>query len=252
MKHRCSFAVVIALVLSVAGLGCALPEAVRRSSPQLKEGWDRDAKGLRVLLTGPVATLWAASHIARYAINPPEGPAAEPQVKWFRYYDGPMESVDQVAILCHLDYATHITTIRKADERLSAPARYETWHYPACIEALEGEYEITVSYYSRKTVESGMYAETTTAESTTASTTQWHAESGGVYVLAAVVGKTAPAPGSGPAYKARRRTQELWETDFSLKVSHWQAAIVKLSEKADLDAPIKAHREAWRRYEDLR
>ena len=97
---------------------------------------------------------------------------------------------------------------------------------------------------------SGLYAKTTTAESTTASTTRWRAEPGFVYVLAAVVGKAAPAPGDGPAYNTRRRTKELWDTQFLLEVSHWQAAIVKLVEKAELDAPIKAHREAWRRYED--
>jgi hypothetical protein len=252
MWRRRSFVAIAAVLLSAASLACALPEAARYSFSQLKEGWDTEANGFRVLMTGPVSTLWAAGDIARYAILPPEGPAVEPPVKWFRFYEGPMEPARRVAILCHLDYATHITTIRKVDGRFPVTARYEAWHYPACIEALEGEYVITVSYYSRKTIESGMFAKTTTAESTTASTARWHAEPGSVYVLAAVIGEAAQAPGGGPAYNTRRRSKDLWNTDFSLEVSHWQAAIVKLTQKAKLDTPIQFHRDAWRRYEDLR
>ena len=52
------------------------------------------------------------------------------------------------------------------------------------------------------------------------------------------------------AYNPRRRTKELWDTEFKLEVSHWKAAIVKLPARAQLDSPIKAHREAWRQYED--
>ena len=238
--------------MGAAALACALPEAARQSSTRLKEGWDTDANGFRILVTGPTATLKAVGDLARYSIRPPEGPKAEPPVKWFRFYTGPMQPADQVAILCHLDQATHVATIRRAEEPLPVEARYEAWHYPACIEVLEGEYEITVSYYSRKTVEGGLAAKTTTTESTTASTTQWSAEPGIVYVLAAVIGKPALAPGDGPAYTTRRHTKDLWDTTFKLEVSHWKAAIVKLPARAQLGAPIKAHREAWRRYEDLR
>jgi hypothetical protein len=239
-------------LLGATALACALPEAARQSSRTLKEGWDTEANGFRVLVTGPTAILRAAGELARYSIRPPEGPESEPPVKWFRFYDIPMQPAERVAILCHLDQATHVATIRKADEALAVEARFEAWHYPACIEVLAGDYEITVSYYSRKTVESGMFAKTTTTESTTASTTQWHAEQGVVYVLAAVMGRPALAPGDGPAYKTRRRTQELWDTEFKLEVSHWKAAIVELPPKAQLDASIKAHRETWRQYEELR
>jgi hypothetical protein len=37
-----------------------------------------------------------------------------------------------------------------------------------------------------------------------------------------------------------------------LEVSHWKATIVQLPETAQLDLPIKAHREIWRRHEGRR
>jgi hypothetical protein len=67
-----------------------------------------------------------------------------------------------------------------------------------------------------------------------------------------VIGKPALAPGKGPSYKPRRRTKELWDTSFMLEVSHWKATIVQLPETAQLDLPIKAHREIWRRHEGRR
>jgi hypothetical protein len=160
-----------------------------------------------------------------------------------------MRPEQEVAILCHLDSATHISSIRRIDDPVAVEARYAPWHYPACVEAMAGDFEITVSYYSRKTVAQGLSATTTTAESTTDSTTQWHAEPGALYVLAAVVGKPTQAPGKGPSYKQRWRTKELWDTEFKLEVSHWKAAIVKLPKTAQLDVPIRVHREAWREHE---
>jgi hypothetical protein len=252
MWDRSALAPGLAVLLSAALLlACSLPGAARRSSDTLKEGWDVDAKGLGVLVTGPGATLLAAGGLAFYSVVPTEDPAVEPPVKWFRFYDGPMKSAEQVAILCHLDRATHVATIRRLDDPVPTPARYQEWHYPACIEALAGEYELTVSYYSRQTVEAGLSATTTTSESTTDSTTRWIAESGSVYVLGAVVGEPAVAPGSGPTYKLRRRSKELWDTRFKLEVSHWKAAIVKLPPSAQLDLPIQGHREVWRKHESV-
>ncbi len=249
MRRRRSFAPALAGLL-VAGLtACALPEAARRSSETLKKGWDVDANGLRVLYTGPSATVMAAGDLALYSMRPARSSAAEPVVKWFRFYDGPMRPEAEVAILCHLDSATHISSIRRTEDPAAVEARYEAWHYPACIEATPGEYQVTVSYYSRKTVAQELLATTTTAESTTDSTTRWNAKPGAVYVLAAVIGKPALAPGEGPGYKPRKKTKELWDMSFKLEVSHWKATIVQLPETAQLDLPIKAHREAWRRHE---
>jgi len=250
-RHR-SFTPALALVLAAGLAACALPDAARRSSETLKKGWDFEANGLRVLYTGPGSTVMAAGDLALYSVRPARVSSAEPEVKWFRFYDGPMRQEEEVAILCHLDSATHIASIRRLPDPVAVEARYEQWHYPACIEAPPGEYEITVSYYSRKTVAENMLATTTTAESTTDSTTQWIASPGAVYVLAAVIGKPAQAPGKGPTYKPRRRTKELWDTSFTLEVSHWKATIVQLPETAQLDVPIKAHREIWRRHEDRR
>lgn len=252
MRFQRPFAFALALPLAAGLAACALPDAARRSSETLKEGWDVDAHGLRTLYTGPGATVMAAGGRAFYSIRPGQSSSAEPDVKWFRFYDGPMRPREEVAILCHLDRATHVSTIRRMEDPVAVEARYEPWHYPACIEAPPGEYEIKVSYYSRKTVEQGLSATTTTAESTTDSTTQWIAKPGAVYVLAAAIGKAAQAPGQGPSYKPRRRTKELWDTSYKLEVSHWKAAIVKLPETAQLELPIDAHREAWRKYESRR
>ncbi len=242
------FAVLFSAVLLLA---CTLPGAARRSSDTLKEGWDVDANGLGVLVTGPGATLLAAGGLAFYSVVPTDDPGIEPSIKWFRFYEGPMKSATDVAILCHLDRATHVATIRRLEDLVPRAARYQEWHYPACIEAVAGEYELTVSYYARKTIDAGLSATTTTSESTTNSTTRWVAENGAVYVLGAVVGKPAAAPGSGPTYKLRRRSKELWDTRFKLEVSHWKAAIVKLPPSVQLDLPIQAHREVWRKHESV-
>ncbi len=252
MRRRRSFVPALAGLL-VAGLtACALPEAARLSSETLKKGWDFDANGLRVLYTGPSATVMAAGDLALYSMRPARPSAAEPVVKWFRFYDGPMRPEEEVAILCHLDSATHISSIRRVEDPVAVEARYEAWHYPACIEATPGEYQVTVSYYSRKTVAQELLATTTTSESTTDSTTRWSASPGAVYVLAAVIGRPAVAPGQGPGYRPRRKTKELWDMRFKLEVSHWKATIVQLPKTAQLDLPIKAHREAWRRHEGRR
>jgi hypothetical protein len=252
MRRQRLFASVLGVLLVAGATACALPDAARRSSETLKRGWDFEANGLRVFYTGPSATVMAAGGLAFYSMRPARSSSAEPKVKWFRFYDGPMRPEEEVAILCHLDRATHISSIRRIADPVAVEARYEPWHYPACIEATPGEYEITVSYYSRKTVEQDLSATTTTSESTTDSTTQWTAKPGAVYVLAAVIGKSAVAPGKGPSYKPRRRTKELWDTSFMLRVSHWKATIVQLPETAQLDVPIKAHRENWRRHEGKR
>ncbi len=251
MGRRRSLACALSL-LAAAASACALPDAARRSAATLRRGWDFETNGLSVLYKGPGALALAAGELTFYAMRPARSSSGEPAVKWFRFYDGPMRPEDEVAILCHLDSATHVSSIRRVEDPVAVEARYEPWHYPACIEATPGAYEIAVSYYSRRTVAQNLSAKTTTAESTTDSTTRWVAEPGALYVLAAVIGKPAPAPGKGPSYQPRRRTKELWDTRYTLEVSHWKATIVQLPETARLDLPIRAHRERWRRHENGR
>ena len=237
--------------LAVAGLlaGCTLPDAARRSSDRLKRGWSLEDHGAKVVWTGPASTLQAAGELAWYTVAPGIGADAEPRVKWFRFYDGPMRPLEDIAILCHLDSSTHIATIRSAADPIAAEARHEPWHFPECIEALGGQYELTVGYYSRKTVNENLQAKTTTTESTKHSTARWNAEPGRVYLLAAVVGKPVRAPGDAPSYRVRPRTRELWNYDYKLEVSHWKAAIVVLGARDDLQGTIVAHRDAWRRHD---
>ncbi|MGE4609638.1 MAG: hypothetical protein AAEJ52_23120 [Myxococcota bacterium] len=228
---------------------CALSDAARRSSERLKRGWDIDSNGVKVMMTGPVSTLQAAVELTVYSVVRPDGPALEPNVKWFHLYESPMRSVDEIAILCHIEPATHIVTIRKMDQPIAVEARHELWHYPECIEVLGGEYELTVGYYSRNTVEKDLKAKTTTTESTKHSTTRWEAEPGSVYLLAAVIGKPVRAPGEAPAYRVRPRTKELWSYEYKLEVSHWKAAIVELAPDDQLLQRIAANRDQWQRHE---
>jgi hypothetical protein len=108
----------------VAGVtACALPDAARRSSETLKKGWDFEANGLRALYTGPGATVMAAGDLALYSMRSVRTSSGEPDVKWFRFYDGPMRPEDEVAILCHLDSATHISSIRRIAEPVATEDR---------------------------------------------------------------------------------------------------------------------------------
>jgi len=238
------------ILVGLIATSCALPNAARRSSEVLRRGWDIDSNGAKVMYTGPVATLQAAGELAAYSVVPPGGPTLEPDVKWFHLYDSPMRPLEEVAILCHLDTATNIVTIRDVTQPIAVPARFEQWHYPECIEVLEGEYELTVGYYSRDTVEESLTATTTTTESTKHTTTRWKAEAGKMYVLAAVIGKPVRAPGEAPAYRVRPRTKELWTYEYKLEVSHWKAAIVQLGRDDQLLQQIAAKRDTWRRHEN--
>jgi hypothetical protein len=237
------------IVTGLLAASCALPDAARRSSERLRRGWDIDSNGAKVMLTGPASTLLAAAELAAYSVIRPEGPALEPEVKWFRLYESPMRAPEDIAILCHLDAATHIVTIRDVGQPIAVQARHELWHYPECIEVLGGEYELTVGYYSRNTVEKSLKAKTTTTESTRHSTTHWEAEPGSVYVLAALIGKPVRAPGEAPAYRVRPRTRELWSYEYKLEVSHWKAAIVQLGPEDQLLKRIAVNRDQWRRHE---
>jgi hypothetical protein len=236
-------------VVLLLAASCALPDAARRSSELLRRGWDIDSNGAKVMLTGPVSTLRAAVELAAYSVVRPDGPQLEPQVKWFHLYERPMRGTDEIAILCHLDPATHIVTIRDVHEPIAVQARHEQWHYPECIEVLEGDYELTVGYYSRNTVEKALKAKTTTTESTKHSTTRWQAEPGSVYLLAAVIGKPVRAPGEAPAYRVRPRSKDLWTYEYKLEVSHWKAAIVQLGSDDRLLQNIVSNRDQWRRHE---
>jgi len=73
------------VVLAAATTACALPEAARRSSETLKQGWDFEANGLRTLYKGPGATLMAAGDLAFYSMRSPQASSAEPAVKWFHF-----------------------------------------------------------------------------------------------------------------------------------------------------------------------
>jgi hypothetical protein len=177
----------------------------------------------------------------------------EPQQKWFRFYTGPMQPLEKVAILCNRERATTVTTIRTEDQERATYARHQKWHYPQCIEVLPGRYELEVDFYSRETFRREFSVATYSTESTSPATVTWDAEAGGVYQLSAVLGGVTPAPGtaySGTTIKRLTRTAtNLGTSEFTLDEGHWLAIVEKVPSLAAIDAPVVEHREAWKRYE---
>ncbi len=253
---RLRLALVLLLALSAA---CYAPSAARRSSRMIQDAWDTEARGSSVVWVGPAKTVWAVVDFAVHALVPIHYDGyflvdrREPREKWFRAYDGPMRPIAEVAILCNADRATSVYQIRGRDEDGSRPARHERWHFPQCIEALEGRYELVVNYYSRTTHASPQETATRTAESTSPSVAEWVAEPGGIYVLRPVLGRPRAAPGDVPNFfHAAPRSQSLGTTTYQLQVSTWSVRIDRVPSWEYIEAPVLEHRERWRRFEQRR
>jgi len=249
----------VALLLCVALAGCYVPSAARRSARLVKQGWDRDTWGNYVVFTGPGMSILAIGDFAAHAFVPFQYDGyflvdrREPSQKWFRFYTGPVQPLDRVAILCNRERATTVTTIRTEDQERATYARHQKWHYPQCIEVLPGTYELTIDFYSRETFRKEYSVATYSTESTSPATVTWQAEAGGVYLLSAILGDVTPAPGtaySGTTLKRLTRTStQLGTSEFTLDEGHWLAIVEKLESIDEIESPVLEHREAWRRYE---
>jgi hypothetical protein len=249
----------IALLLCFTLVGCYVPSAARRSARLVKQGWDRDIWGNYVVLTGPGMSILAVGDFAVHALVPFQYDGyflidrREPQQKWFRFYTGPVQPIDRVAILCNRERATTVTTIRTEEQERATYARHQKWHYPQCIEVLPGTYELKVDFYSRETFRKDYAIATYSTESTSPATITWQAEAGCVYLLSAVLGDVTPAPGvaySGTTLKRLTRTStNLGTSEFTLDEGHWLAILEKVDGFDEIDSPVLEHREAWRRYE---
>jgi hypothetical protein len=249
----------VTLLLCVALVGCYVPSAARRSARLLKHGWDRGAFGNYVVLTGPGMSVLAVGDFAAHAFVPFQYDGyflvdrREPQQKWFRFYTGPVQQIDRVAILCNRERATTVTTIRTEEQERATFARHQKWHYPQCIEALPGTYELKIDFYSRETFQKDYAVATYSTESTSPATITWEAEAGSIYLLSAVLGDVTPAPGvaySGTTLKRLTRTStNLGSSEFTLDEGHWLAILEKVDSFDEIDSPVLEHREAWRRYE---
>lgn len=246
-------------LLCLAIAGCYVPSAARRSGRMIADGWDRDTHGNKTFLTGPGMSLLAIADFTAHAFLPIHYDGYflidrnEPDEKWFRFYNGPMQALEEVAILCSRERATHVTTIRTEGHERATFARHRKWHYPQCIEVLPGTYELTVDFYSRETFRREFSVATYSTESITPATVAWSPEAGEVYELSATLGDVTPAPGvayQGTTIKRLTRSKtNLGASEFTLDEGHWLALVEKVASLDHFEAPVVAQREAWKRYE---
>jgi len=143
-----------ALILTfVAPLtSCYTSSASRQSARIVRKGFDFDERGPWILVSGPGSLLVAGGNFLVASVVPIGSGVdpREPEVKWFHAYPGEMLPGEEVAVLCHRGSATWVTGIRPASGGAWQNARHERWHFPACIEALPGSYEIEVHYFARE------------------------------------------------------------------------------------------------------
>jgi hypothetical protein len=248
----------VACLLLAVFTGCFAPSAARRSGRLIASGWDSDRWGPWVALTGPGMLLYSIPDFAMHALVPIDYDGyflggAEPTQKWFRFYDGPMQALDQVAILCSRESSTTVTTIRTEAHERATYARHQKWHYPQCIEVLPGTYELTVDFYSRESFRRDMTLATYSTESTTPATVTWKPSAGEIYALSAVLGGVTPSPGEkyqGTTIKKLTRSKtNLGANEFTLDEGHWVAIVERVASLDSIEAPVLGEREAWKRYE---
>lgn len=238
-----------AVLVGALLVGCYWSSAVRHATPIVRDGWDVDERGAWVVLTGPGASIWAGLDLVVRAVLPIEPP--EPSEKWFRFYTGPMLPIGQVGVLCHMETVTHVHTIRLMTGATPFPARYRKWHFPLCIEALPGLYELEVHYFLRHTEDVRDETSTRHSESIEPSRVAWYAEAGGIYALRALVGGTEQASTPAPRSRVARRSS-LGTSRFELEEGEWAAEIERLASWDALQGPVLEARASWERYESLR
>jgi len=255
--RRCAAGVALLLCFSLAG--CYVPSAARRSGRIIQNGWDHKTWGTYVVFTGPGMSLLAVGDFAVHAFIPLHYDGyflvdrGEPQQKWFRFYTGPMQPIEEVAILCNRERATTVTSIRTEDQERATYARHQKWHYPQCIEVLPGIYQLEIDFYSRETFRRDFSVATYSAESTAPASVTWEAEAGGVYELSAMLGDVTRTPGmayGGTTIKRlTRTTTKLGTSEFTLDEGHWLAIVEKVASIGAIEAPVIEQRETWKRYE---
>jgi hypothetical protein len=249
---------IVACLLLAVFMGCYAPSAARRSGRLIASGWDSDRWGPWVALTGPGMLLYSIPDFGVNALLPINYDGyflggAEPTQKWFRFYDGPMLPIEQVAILCSRESSTTVTTIKTEAHERATYARHQKWHYPQCIEVLPGTYQLTVDFYSRESFRRDMTLATYSTESTNPATVTWNPGAGETYALSAVLGGVTPSPGEkyqGTTIKKLTRSKtNLGANEFTLDEGHWVAIVELVTSLDSIQAPVMEEREAWKRYE---
>lgn len=240
----------LGLAVLLALGGCYAGAAARTSGKLVHAGFDLDDFGPWVVVTGPGSLLLAGGNLLVGSVVPLGGGVdpREPEVKWFHAYPGPMRPASEVALLCHRERATWITGIRPASGGRWQPARYAKWHFPVCIEALPGTYEVEVHYFWRETEKDDEENVSRQAESTAPSTAIWRAEAGRVYLLTAEFGDPVPAQGT-PPQRHIPRTRDLGTTWWGLEESDWTVRIAAVGDTSALAGPLAKERRQWMEYE---
>ncbi len=233
--------------------GCYASAASRQSKRMVESGFDVDDFGPWVFVSGPASLLLAGGNMVLGSMIPMrEGVhPLEPDTKWFHAYGGKMKPVSEVAILCHRQRATWVTGIRRTAGEEWQNARAEKWHFPVCIEALPGRYEVEVHYFSRETEKDDQESVSRQAESTEPSVAFWEADAGQVYLLSVEFGDPEPAR-NAPPQRHIPRSRDIGTTWWGLEESDWYVRVDRVADVASVEGQMLEHRKAWQRYEAIR
>jgi hypothetical protein len=236
----------VLVLVSASTSGCYTTSAMRQSERIVRAGFAFDDLGPWVLVAGPASVLVAGGALAIGSIVPLTRGVdpREPDAKWFTGYSGPMRAPEDVGLLCHRDGATWVTGMRSEAGGSWAVARHEKWHFPVCIEALPGRYELEVHYFARQHEDDRELSVSRQAESTAPSIIVWHAEAGQVDALVAEISTPQPAPGM-PPQRHIPRSRALGTTWWELQASSWVARIDRQAAWDALDGPVPDQRSAW-------
>lgn len=245
-------AIALALLLGASGAqtACYTRAAWQRSQRIVERGFDFDKRGPWILFSAPGSLLVAGGNLVVGPLIPTPIDPREPGQSWFHAYPGPLREPAQVAILCHREPGTWISRLRPIGGEWRA-ARFETWHFPACIEAPAGDYELQVEFFLRRSDEDRDGALTQQSESTQASFVAWSARAGGVDWLVPVLGAREPSQTLPPLRHvpgSRALGTQWWE----LEESEWSARIEPAGRWEGMDAELRDQRERWSRYEKRR
>lgn len=250
--RRLTSRAVLALALACL-FACYASSAARRSERIVAKGFNFEDRGPWLLVTGPGSLVLAGANMLVGSVLPIGGGVdpREPEAKWFHSYDGAMRPGKQVAIVCNRERSTIVTGIREVPGGAWRDARHEKWHFPVCIEALPGSYELEVHYFVRDHLADSDESVTRQAESTAPSVVRWSAEAGAVYVLTAYLGDAQPSSAM-PPQRHIPRSRALGTTWWELEEADWYARIERQGSWDALEGPVVEQRRAWVSYESRR
>jgi hypothetical protein len=233
--------------------GCYTKRATRAANKTVERGFDFDSHGPWILVTAPGSLLLAGGQVAVGSVIPfGKGvDPREPEIKWYHAYPGEMRSGEEVGILCHVDLAAWVTGIRPASGGAWRTARHEKWHFPACLEALPGRYEIEVNYFDRDHEDDREESVSRQAESTEPTYAIWEARAGQIDRLEVHIGAREPAQGQ-PPQRHIPRSRALGTTWWELNESEWFVRVVPEGQWQAQEGPLVKQRAAWAAWETKR